>query len=322
MAVGTSGTISGLSLFTGVPVGVTIRMGLGDGMRGVFFRRVDLAGVDGQRLIAARVENVQGEARRTVLAADGSGPTLQTVEHLLSALAGLGIGDAVIDVDGPELPIGDGSAKLFVDALADAGMAGDGSEDAERAPTTVVVRDPIKIIEGGAELEALPLSASELAAAIEGRGPATIYSYHFDFSCFPIVAMRDEAMRRVPAQSASIALPLIATAESRAEYGREVAPARTFSLLEEAEAARSMGMFKHLTPREMLVIGPHGPVENAYRLANEPARHKLLDMMGDLSLCGHRIVGRIVGRRSGHTMNHELARRLSRLAAMATEQSI
>jgi UDP-3-O-acyl-N-acetylglucosamine deacetylase len=96
-------------------------------------------------------------------------------------------------------------------------------------------------------------------------------------------------------------------------YIGQVAPARTFSTLAEAQAMRQMGMFAQFTPKDLLVIGPDGPVDNALRYPDEPARHKVLDMVGDLSLCGRAIIGRVVATRSGHWLNHEMARALASL---------
>jgi UDP-3-O-acyl-N-acetylglucosamine deacetylase len=115
----------------------------------------------------------------------------------------------------------------------------------------------------------------------------------------------------IPAQTARFSVRWGDAEATAAEYMRDVAPARTFSTLEEAQGARKMGLFGHLTPREMLVIGPSGPVENTLRFENEPARHKLLDLIGDLSLCGRPINGRVIAERSGHALNHEAARVLA-----------
>lgn len=298
--------VRGVGLFSAAAV--RVRIGPRDG-GGIGFRRLDVAGA---AVIPALATHVVPESRRTVLAAgkEAGAATVQTVEHLLSALAALGVTDALVEVDGPELPIGDGAAGLWVEALSGAGFRKvEGGEDAAPA----IVREPMRVTGGGAVVEALPLSASELEAALDGRGPAAMYSYHFDFGNCPIPALKDEACQRIPAQSAAIELPLVATDESRAAYAREVAPARTFSLLEEVQAARQRGMFAHLSAREMLVIGPEGPVENALRFADEPARHKLLDLIGDLALAGRALVGRFIATRSGHAMNHDLARRLAEL---------
>ncbi|MBY0456124.1 MAG: UDP-3-O-acyl-N-acetylglucosamine deacetylase, partial [Gemmataceae bacterium] len=90
-------------------------------------------------------------------------------------------------------------------------------------------------------------------------------------------------------------------------YVREVAPARTFATLAEALQMQQAGMFSHLREGDTLVIGPDGPLGGPYRLPEEPARHKLLDLLGDLSLAGRPIIGRVVANQSGHAMNHELA---------------
>lgn len=309
--------VDGRGLFTGQPATATLRPAAAG--TGVVFRRIDLTGSPS---IPARADHIVPESRRTLLSADPrdpAAPSVQTVEHLLSALAGLGITDTAIELSGPELPIGEGSASLWTDAIFNAGTrpaqlgTAEATSSSGSARLPAIVREPIRLAAGGAVVEALPLSPSELDAAMSGRGPSAFYTYHFDFTACPIPALKAEACRRVPAQSAAIALPLTPTEASRSEYAHEVAPARTFSLLEEAQAARSMGLFTHLTPRDMLVIGPEGPIENALRFDNEPARHKLLDLLGDLALCGRPIVARIVATRSGHAMNHDLARRLTAL---------
>lgn len=340
-------TLSGVGLFTAAPVRLTIHPAPTGS--GIAFRRVDLPGAaEREALIPALATHVVPESRRTVLAADpdevraaigtagpaaaATMPTVQTVEHLLSALAGLGIRDALIEVDGPEIPIGDGSAKIFIDALmggtavlpttgrgapASAGARADKPPAALLPPRQpIIITEPIRLAEDGSLVEALPLSPTELAAANAGSGPATFFSYHLDYSNFPIASLASVACRRVRPQKANISLPLVATAASRDEYTREVAPARTYCLAEEAQAMRRAGLFAHLTPRDMLVIGDEGPIDNAYRFvgadgqSSEPARHKLLDLIGDLSLTGRPILGRIVATRSGHAQNHEMALRL------------
>ena len=123
-------------------------------------------------------------------------------------------------------------------------------------------------------------------------------SYHLNYS--------DAGGASLPPQSAS----WDGLAES---YYTEIAPARTFSLLSEVEALRALGLFEGFSPKELLVLGPSGPIENEWRFENEPARHKLLDLIGDLALAGGPIRGRITAMRSGHALNHELARVLVQL---------
>ena len=210
------------------------------------------------------------------------------MEHLLSALAGMGITDAVIEVTDAELPIGDGSALLWTDAIATAGVV-----ELPGEAGMVRVERPMTLGERGGTIDVFPW---------DGQGvPGCEYVYRLDYG----------PASPVPAHEAQFFVPLVGDG---AGYVREVAPARTFSTQAEAEAARAMGMFAQFTPKDLLVIGPNGPVDNALRFATEPAMHKVLDMIGDVSLCGLRVVGRIVATRSGHALNHELARALASLA--------
>jgi UDP-3-O-acyl-N-acetylglucosamine deacetylase len=324
-------THSGIGLFTAAPVRLTIHPAPAG--KGLAFRRTDLSGPARDQLIPALATHIIPESRRTVLAADpeatramiaaagpavaASLPTVQTVEHLLSALAGLGVTDAIIDLDGPEIPIADGSAFPFVEAILSAGLTSSPHHPLTSSPAhPIILTEPIRLADNGSLIEALPLCPTELAAAKVGAGPATYFSYHLDYSNFPIAALAPIACRRVPPQNALFSLPFNATTATRNEYARQVAPARTFCLAEEAHAMRQAGLFTHLTPRDMLVIGDEGPIENKYRFdhpPNEPARHKLLDLIGDLALAGRPVFGRIVATRSGHAQNHEMARRLMAL---------
>ena len=98
-------------------------------------------------------------------------------------------------------------------------------------------------------------------------------------------------------------------------FAREVAGCRTFLLEQEAAALRAQGIGRHLTPTDVLVFGPRGPIDNRLRSADEPARHKVLDLVGDLSLCGFDLAGHVVAYRSGHALNVELAQCSGRAAA-------
>jgi len=230
------------------------------------------------------------ESRRTLLSVrpgDKAAPSVQTVEHVLSALAGLGITDALLELDGPEVPILDGSAGPFVEAILAAGVVDLGPV----GMPAVSILEPISLID--------PASGTGIIAGPSAR-PGLELVYELEYP----------PGSPIPPQSASMHLP---AGGPSAEYAAWVAPARTFSTLQEAQMARQMGLFAHLSPKDMLVIGPEGPVENAYRLENEPARHKLLDLLGDLSLCGllaRGLNGKVTARRTGHAQNHEMARRL------------
>lgn len=218
-------------------------------------------------------------ARLTSLSPAPDAPPVHTVEHLLSALAGLGVTDAHLRIEGGEPPIGDGSAWLFVGPILEAGLRelGGGVEP-------IVVRDRIEIAQGPASI------------VIE---PAETPSFRYELDYGPDAP--------IPPQAAE-------WDGSPSTYAERIARARTFCLREEAEAMHAMGLFAGLTPRDMLVFGPDGPIDNALWVPDEPARHKLLDLIGDLSLAGRPVLGRVVARRSGHAMNHEAARRLAVLS--------
>lgn len=285
--------IEGLSLFTGART--SLRLLPAPATSPIVFRRTDLPATPE---IHAHVSRVIPESRRTVLSlnpADPLAPTVQTVEHVLSALAGLGITSAILELHGPEVPIGDGSAQPFVDAILRAGGPSP-AHISHTDPTTdlslpVAVRSPFFIENNGGRIDALPSSR-----------PGLFLEYHLEYP-------PDSG---IPPQSATLDLPESGPWPAPL-YVREIAPARTFSLLAEAQAARAAGMFAHLEPKDSLVIGPSGPIDNALRFANEPARHKLLDLLGDLSLAGRPIHARIVAQKTGHAHNHAMAQALSRL---------
>lgn len=266
--------VRGRGLFTGTPVTVTMHPAGAD--EGIRFRRIDL---EGQPIIAARIDHVVDRPRRTTLQVGEV--TIETVEHCLSALAGMGVDNAMIDLDGPELPMGDGSAGEFVSAIGDAGIV---DLDAPRRP--LIITEPITVRDGDAMVAALPSDASESEMMyVLDYGPESVI--HRQIHTFDVC-------------------PSI--------YIEQIAPARTFSTRVEAEAMWERGMFQHLTPKDMLVIGESGPIENSYRFDNEPVRHKVLDLIGDLSLLGRPLQGRIVAVRSGHALNHKMARSLLEVA--------
>lgn len=203
-----------------------------------------------------------------------------TIEHIMSALAGLGIPDASISISGPEVPILDGSAIEFVNALLAASSA------TGTRPAPITISAPVSVSDGkGGTITATPRAT-----------PGTGYEYRLDYGpAFPTLTQA-AAWDSAPADAADV-------------YAREIAPARTFCLLPEAQALRAAGLFAHVGPSEMLVIGPDGsPIENAFRFPNEPARHKLLDLIGDVGLLGRPLQADIVSIRGGHALTHELCR--------------
>ncbi|MBL0922319.1 MAG: 3-hydroxyacyl-ACP dehydratase FabZ [Phycisphaerales bacterium] len=307
-------SLEGVGLFSGRPVTVTLRPAPAD--HGVVFRRVDLPG---SPLIPVRIDHVVDRARRTAIKAPASdpeqgGPVVETVEHCLSALAGLGVDNALIELDAEELPIGDGSALPFIELIERAGVD---EQDAPRRP--LVVTEPVTVrAPAGAGIEGVLI-------ALPNDAPALELVYDLDFgSSGPLrrqVAAFTLAYAQQPAAFAGVmagaahgpgsnGAASAVDAFRASPYITDVAPARSFALLAEAQAMRAKGLFAHVSPRDMLVIGDEGPVDNEYRFADEPARHKLLDLLGDLALAGRPIQGRIIASRSGHALNQRLARAL------------
>jgi|ERR1051325_799815 UDP-3-O-acyl-N-acetylglucosamine deacetylase len=202
---------------------------------------------------------------------------IATVEHLLAALAGLGVFEAYIHIESDksaEVPILDGSAKPWVDALLP--VLADGP-----ALDPITLTHPIEVQGGDASISATP------AASIS-------YTYNLDYGPASPLKPHSATWRGDPT-----------------DFIQNISPARTFSLRSEAQAAQKAGLFKHLTPKDMLVIGDNGqPIDNAWRMEGEPARHKLLDLIGDLALLGRPLLANVVATRSGHRLTHEFCRQI------------
>lgn len=203
--------------------------------------------------------------------------SVATVEHLLSSLAGLGLWHAEIVIDADELPILDGSAAGFVTALRDRSFAAPPAR-AIRLKQTIRVEDAAS----GAWIEAVPSENLRYRYELQYPPGAGIPEQSFEWD--------GDADR----------------------YANEIAPARTFSLEREAMAMKAAGLFPHLTPRDMLVIAPNGhAIDNSLRFPDEPARHKLLDLIGDLALLGGPLIAQVTAHKSSHALTHELCRRIA-----------
>jgi UDP-3-O-[3-hydroxymyristoyl] N-acetylglucosamine deacetylase len=240
---------------------------------GITFLRTDLRDVEP---IHANVDSVSGTSRRTTL---GSGKNQITlVEHVLAALAGLRIDNCLVQLDGPEPPGLDGSAIEFVHALLDAGISFQRSVRSQWR-----VSKPLVVNQGKSTLALHPVSTNDLKI-----------SYLLDYG----------HPSPIPPQTHSQII-------SPDSFTREIASCRTFVLQEEAIELQRQGIGRHLTYQELIVFGSQGPIENSLRFADEPARHKVLDLIGDLALSGLDVVGHIVAFRSGHPLNIELARKLA-----------
>lgn len=265
-----SASLRGVGYITGKNVHLTFRPAPVN--TGIVFVRTDLGR---SASIPALVTEVIGTNRRTSLGCNLIQVTL--VEHVMAALTGLHVDNCYVELDAPEPPGLDGSAHDFVDVLLHAGFVA----QRERRPIWGV-DEPILLRGDNATLGIYPLPTPELKI-----------SYHLDYGAFsPIV-------------------PQISTVVVQPEsFVKELACCRTFLLEEEARQLKKQGYGARTELRDLLVFGPHGPIDNELRFGNEPARHKILDIVGDLGLFGADIRGHIVGYRSGHPLNVELARTL------------
>lgn len=281
--------VRSVGLFNAVDCGLEIRPARGGD--GLVFMRADLPGQPRMRAVASAVCPAP---RRTMLAsrrADGTPDpvsSVQTVEHVLSALTAAGVTDGVLAVTGPEVPMADGSSEPFLSAILAAGVV-----ECDGAASVLTVRERIELSAG--EGPAAATVIAEPLAPGSGSDPRLELVYELDYG----------PGAPLPPQRASVSLRH--AAPDAARYAREIAPARTFCTADEAAAMRARGMFAHLGPGAVLVLGPQGPLGTALRFGDEPARHKLLDLIGDLALAGGLIHGRITARRSGHELNQRLA---------------
>jgi UDP-3-O-[3-hydroxymyristoyl] N-acetylglucosamine deacetylase/3-hydroxyacyl-[acyl-carrier-protein] dehydratase len=276
-------SLTGPGMFSGEQSTLTI--GPADADSGITFVREQ---GDHIARIPALVQNVLKRPRRTCLR-NGT-LHVETVEHCMAALSGLRINNAVVRISGGvigEVPGVDGSSQPFVQALEQAGVV---EQDAELRP--LIITKPLQVSHGDATLAALPGPTDHLEIIYDFEAPAPIGRQVFAFH------LGDD------------------------DFISQVAPARTFVFEQEAQELRARGLGKHLTPKDLLVISPTGPIENQFRFADECVRHKVLDVIGDLYLAGRPIRGRIIAHKSGHELNHLLVRRLLEQQQVVDRESL
>lgn len=239
---------------------------------GINFIRVDLPNKPLLNIGSLALEDADLKERRTTL---GVGPLeIQTTEHLLAALSGLSIDNIVIEMDNIELPGLDGSSKGFVEVLKKAGVV------EQDAPKRILrIDEPLWTGAGDSLLAVFPDEDFRIS-----------YTLSYD-------------NQRLGTQFFSIIL-------NEETFENEIAPARTFCLEEEALELLRRGLGKGANYDNTLVIGKDGPIKNNLRFPNEPVRHKILDIIGDLYLLGSPIKGHVIAVKSGHRLNMELVRKL------------
>ena len=256
---------TGIGLHSGRPVRLRLRPAPAE--HGIRFRRTDV-GVE----IPARLEHLGGQDHATTLQRDGV--SIGTVEHLLAALFGLGIDDVLVEVDGPEVPVLDGSAAPFVILLHEAGLR----------PLAVPrlhlkVTEPVEVVHGTKRARLVPAEHFEVR-----------YSIGFDH---PLLRHQTLSLRVTPRT-----------------FTEAVAPARTFGFLREVEMLRKAGLALGGSLENAVVIGETGVLNNKLRFEDEFVRHKILDAIGDLALLGHPLLGRLEASKAGHALHAAVARKL------------
>ena len=241
---------------------------------GIVFVREDLPG---NPRVPARVDLRIDKPRRTNLVLDDT--PVEMVEHVMAALAGLQVDNCEIWATGSEMPGCDGSSLPFAEAIQGVGIRWLSATRPRYKVTSV-----LRVGDEDAWLEARP--------AAQGM----TVEYHLDYG-------PDSAIS--PQSACQLVTP--------DSFLDTLAPARTFVLEHEAEHLRSLGLGLRVTSQDLLVFGPHGPIDNRLRFADECARHKALDMVGDLALGGIELVGHFVAHRSGHHLNAMLGQQLRQL---------
>ncbi|MEN9206190.1 MAG: UDP-3-O-acyl-N-acetylglucosamine deacetylase [Thermostichales cyanobacterium SZTDM-1c_bins_54] len=257
-------TLAGVGLHSGA--NITCRLCPAPVDSGIVFCRTDLPG-DPQ--VPARVEAVVPSQLSTCL--QWGEARVQTVEHLLAALVGLGISNCRIEVDGPEVPIGDGSALPWVEAIAEAGVM---VQEGQRA--CYVIDRPLAVWEGDAFVTAMP--------AREWR-----YTYGVDFPDSPI-RQQWYSWRVDPAT-----------------FAGEIALARTFVRQRDVAALQRAGLIRGGSLENALVCTEKDWLNPPLRIDREPVRHKLIDLLGDLSLLGGEVQGHVLAYKAGHRLHLQLA---------------
>lgn len=258
----------GIGLHTGKPA--TLRFIPAPPNHGIRFRRTDL---DDAPEVPADLEHVTSTDRCTTL---GAGPAqVQTVEHLLAALSALELDNLLIEIDGPEVPIGDGSFRFFSEILSSAGRAG------QATPAKVLELDRVLQTSGpgGASYVALPATGLRISATLE-----------FDH---PLLKNQFASFRLTPDV-----------------FRDEIAPARTFGFAEEADDLRKRGLALGASPENAVILDSAGVVDGELRYPDEFVRHKIGDVLGDLALLGQRVQGHFLVERPSHRGNLDLAKEL------------
>ncbi len=260
--------VSGKGLQTGEEVEIICSPALPE--TGIVFSRADIDPQNPFR-VSDTIAFAKSDRSSTIGINEAS---IQTVEHFLAALWGIGIDNIFVSVHGVEFPALDGSAVEFIKRLDEAG-----TKEQEKNRRVINITEPLKVEENNASLSVYPDDTFSV-------------SYLIDYDCpsigkeeFNIVIDKDT-------------------------FRKEIAPARTFCLKKEAEALLAAGYGKGANYENTLVMDEDGPIATELRFTNEPVRHKVLDLVGDLYLLGLPVAGKFIAKRSGHSVNTKMVKRI------------
>ncbi len=261
---------TGAGLHGGLPVRMTVRPAAAN--TGIWFRRID---IDGPQAMVPAIWSAVTPTRLCTVVENEAGVSVSTIEHLMAALAGCAIHNALIEIDAPEVPILDGSAEPFVATFLARGL-----QPQDATVQAIAVLRPVEIREG------------EAMARIE---PADMLQIDF------CIDFADAAIGR---QARSLLM-------SNGAFVRELSDSRTFCLQSDVDSMREKGLALGGTLENAVVFdGDRVVSPGGLRHADEPVRHKMLDALGDLALAGGPLLGRYTGVRSGHAMTNRLLRAL------------
>ncbi len=264
-------SLKGVGLHTGNKVNITFKPA--QESCGINFIRIDLPE---KPVIKASVENLLPASHSPRRTSIGKGQVeVQTIEHLMGALAGVGIDNINIEIDSDEVPGLDGSGLNFIELFNAAGI-----KELEKERSAYAIREPIFIEEDGSSIVAVPSAEFRISYTLD---------YHH---------------------------PMLPTAFMELDFNadtfkKEIAPARTFCLENEADELKSQGLGRGANYDNTLVVGKNGVIKNKLRFNDEFIRHKILDLMGDLSLVGSPLKAHVIALKSGHSLNLKLVKKIS-----------
>lgn len=262
-------SLEGIGLHSGDPVKMTVSPAAAD--TGVLFRASD------GTLIPANTDHVVDSNSATTVGAFGV--RVRTIEHLMAAAAALGVDNMIVDIDGPEVPAADGSAKPFMDLLRSGGRV---TVPAPRRP--IVLSAPIRVGTESRWLEVLPADSLRISYTLDNSHPI-------------------------------IGLQVGTYGITEETFAHELAAARTYGFLRDVPAMRRNGLARGGSLENAVVVGKRSVLNDSLRYPDEFVRHKILDLVGDLFLLGRPLRAHVVGRNAGHALNYQLVAAIQKAVA-------